>query len=355
MSNWAKFVSNVPLRRFTVLGLVILILYFARSMMSTFLLTFIFCLLVVKLTNTVRRFVKIPPEVIVVVVYLLVVAGLYFGITVYIPQIADQAISSTKDIVDFYSDPNNLPDDTTLSWVNELIKQSNIMAQMKNGVSLIWKYITGVGTMGITLFLSMILSFFFAIERKTMTKFSHLFLESDFDWFFQDLYFFGKKFVSTFGVVIEAQFFIAIVNTVLTTIVLAFMHLPQLAVLALMVFILSLIPVAGVIISFVPLSLVGYSVGGLQDVLYLIITIIVVHALEAYVLNPKFMASKTNLPIFYTFVVLLVGEHFFGVWGLICGVPVFTFLLDILASNGMMSHYRLQSQSRKPNPSNTKN
>jgi hypothetical protein len=40
--------------------------------------------------------------------------------------------------------------------------------------------------------------------------------------------------------------------------------------------------------------------------------------------------TDPNLPIFYTFVVLLVGEHFFGVWGLICGVPVFTFLLDIL-------------------------
>lgn len=322
--------SNVPLRRFTVLGLVILILYFARSMMSTFLLTFIFCLLVVKLTDWIRRFVKIPSEIIVVVVYVLVLAGFYFGITVYIPQIADQAIRSTRDIVDFYSDPNNLPDDQTMQWVNEFIKQSNIMDQMKNGVSLIWKYIAGVGTMGVTLFLSMILSFFFTIERKTLTKFSHLFLNSDFAWFFQDIYFFGKKFVATFGVVLEAQFFIAIVNTILTTIVLAVMHLPQLAVLALMVFILSLIPVAGVIISFVPLSLVGYSVGGWQDVLYLVITIVVVHALEAYVLNPNFMASKTNLPIFFTFIVLLVGEHFFGVWGLICGVPVFTFLLDIL-------------------------
>ncbi len=57
--------------------------------------------------------------------------------------------------------------------------------------------------------------------------------------------------------------------------------------------------------------------------------ILAVHTLEAYVLNPKFMSSRTNLPIFYTFVVLLVAEHFFGTWGLICGVPIFTFFLDI--------------------------
>ena len=309
---------------------IIFVIYVMRSMISTVLLTFIFCLLVVKLTNAIRRHIKIPAGVIVTVLYALVILGLYFAITKYIPKVAEQTIRTTTDIINFYSNPKKLPDDTTLAWVNEFIKQSNIMAQMKNGVSLVWRYVTGVGTMGITLFLSMILSFFFSIEQRTMTRFSRLFLESDFGWFFQDLYFFGKKFVATFGVVIEAQFFIAICNTVLTTIVMAFMHLPQLAALALLVFILSLIPVAGVIISFIPLSLIGYSVGGFNDVFYLLITIIIVHAFEAYVLNPNFMASKTNLPIFYTFVVLLIGEHFFGIWGLICGVPIFTFFLDIL-------------------------
>ena len=108
------------------------------------------------------------------------------------------------------------------------------------------------------------------------------------------------------------------------------MRMPQIIALGLMVFILSLIPVAGVIISLIPLSLVAYSVGGLRYVIYIFIVIMIIHAIEAYILNPKFMSSKTELPIFYTFVVLLVGEHFLGTWGLIVGVPIFTFLLDIL-------------------------
>jgi predicted PurR-regulated permease PerM len=58
--------------------------------------------------------------------------------------------------------------------------------------------------------------------------------------------------------------------------------------------------------------------------------IAVVHAIEAYILNPKLMSSKTNLPVFYTFVVLIFSEHFFGVWGLILGIPVFVFILDVL-------------------------
>ncbi|MCQ2569630.1 MAG: AI-2E family transporter, partial [Limosilactobacillus sp.] len=85
-----------------------------------------------------------------------------------------------------------------------------------------------------------------------------------------------------------------------------------------------------VCISLVPLCMVGYNTGGMRYIIYLLIMIAVIHAIEAYVLNPKFMASRTELPIFYTFVVLLVGEHFFGVWGLLVGVPIFTFFLDIL-------------------------
>ena len=111
-------------------------------MISTVLLTFIFSLLVVKLTNSIRRHVKIPAVVIVIVVYLLVILALYFAITKYIPKVADQTINVTQDIINFYSNPKNLPDDSTLSWVNELIKQSNVMSQMKNGVSLVWKYVT---------------------------------------------------------------------------------------------------------------------------------------------------------------------------------------------------------------------
>ena len=116
----------------------------------------------------------------------------------------------------------------------------------------------------------------------------------------------------------------------MTIICLIIMRMPQIIALGLMVFIFSLIPVAGVIISLIPLSLVAYSVGGLRYVIYIFIVIMIIHAIEAYILNPKFMASKTELPIFYTFVVLLVGEHFLGTWGLIVGVPIFTFLLDIL-------------------------
>lgn len=184
--------------------------------------------------------------------------------------------------------------------------------------------------MGATFLLSFILSFFFSIEEKRVREFSRLFFTSKIGWFSQDVAYLGGKFVETFGVVLEAQFLIALANTVITTIGLYFLGLPQLVSLSIMIFILSLIPVAGVIISCIPLALIGYSIGGFTDVVYILGMIAIVHALESYVLNPKLMSSKTELPVFFTFVILLFSERFFGVWGLIVGIPIFVFLLDLL-------------------------
>ena len=73
---------------------------------------------------------------------------------------------------------------------------------------------------------------------------------------------------------IETQLLIAIVNTVITVLALAVMGFPQLLSLAMMIFFLSLIPVAGVIISCIPLTFIAYTIGGLNDVVYVLLIII---------------------------------------------------------------------------------
>lgn len=72
-----------------------------------------------------------------------------------------------------------------------------------------------------------------------------------------------------------------------------------------MVFFLGLVPVAGVVLSLIPLSIIAYSIGGIAYIVSLVLVIMIVHAIEAYFLNPKLMSAKTELPIFFTFIVLI--------------------------------------------------
>lgn len=61
-----------------------------------------------------------------------------------------------------------------------------------------------------------------------------------------------------------------------------------------------------------------------------IIMIGVIHAIEAYALNPKIVSSYVHFPIFVTFITLLIAEHIFGFVGLLIGVPILSIILSLL-------------------------
>jgi predicted PurR-regulated permease PerM len=83
------------------------------------------------------------------------------------------------------------------------------------------------------------------------------------------------------------------------------------------VFIFGFIPVFGTFLSGVPILIIGYGYGSnphdsLIIVGAILAMIAIVHAVEAYYLNPKIVSSYVHFPVFITFVILLVSEHFFG-------------------------------------------
>jgi predicted PurR-regulated permease PerM len=312
-----------------VLASVVIVLWLARSIMSTILLTFIFAFLVTRVLNLVRHHIPVRAVAVVAPLYLLVVAGVMYAAIHYVPEIIKQTVSLFNSVVEFYNN-GSFDHNETIQWLLTSIDQMNLKNQIQHWLAALLQYAGSIGAMGVTFVLSLLLSFFFTVEIDSLKKFGQLFIDSPFGWYFADLKFFADKFIDTFGVVIEAQIVIAMVNTTITTVTLIFLKMPNIPSLAIMVFILSLIPVAGAFLSTIPLAIIAFTVDGLQGVVTIIIMILVIHALEAYVLNPKFMSSRTKLPIFFTFVVLLVGEELFGVWGLIVGIPIFTFLLDII-------------------------
>ena len=58
--------------------------------------------------------------------------------------------------------------------------------------------------------------------------------------------------------------------------------------------------------------------------------IAIVHAVEAYYLNPKIVSSYLHFPIFITFIILIISEHLFGLMGLLIGVPLFSIIIGLI-------------------------
>ncbi|GIP07973.1 MAG: AI-2E family transporter [Paenibacillus macerans] len=334
MTFFRELFQMAGFRRALALLFVVLVLYFARSMLNMLLITFILTYLINRLHNFISRnvakVIRINRAVTLVFIYLVMISLLGVALYYYLPVFTVELTDLVNQVMSFYANPPEFPDNTILNYVVEYLKDFDLSAYIHNGVDFLLSTLSDIGKWSLNLFVAIILSLFFLLEKEKVTNFTVKFRESRVGGLFKELEYFGKKFVQSFGKVIEVQFLIALVNCILSTIFLWIFGFPNLFALAIMIFLLGLVPVMGVIVSLVPLCAIAFKIGGVVKIIYVLVMVAVVHAVETYFLNPKFMSNKTHLPIFYTFMILLVSEHFLGVWGLIVGVPIFMFLLDIM-------------------------
>ena len=137
--------------------------------------------------------------------------------------------------------------------------------------------------------------------------------------------------VTAFGVMLgrafEAQSVVAVVNAILSVIVFVLLGLPSIALLAMIVFVCSYIPILGMILSTIPAAFLALKVGGVTHVLWLIAGILIIHAIEAYMLNPLIYGRHLRLHPVAVLLILVIAEHLVGVWGLLLGVPIAAFVL----------------------------
>jgi len=184
--------------------------------------------------------------------------------------------------------------------------------------------------------IALILSYIFILERGDIEKFLKRIQWGNFSFFYEEWAIIAEKFGKGFGLIFRAQGMIAVVNTLLTTIGLTLIGLigtggafPYMITLALIVFIFGFVPVFGTFISSTPIIIIGYGLWGWPIVVAIIAMIAIVHAVEAYYLNPKIVSSYVHFPVFITFIILLLAENFFWLIGLLIGIPVTIILIDL--------------------------
>ncbi len=141
--------------------------------------------------------------------------------------------------------------------------------------------------------------------------------------------------------VVRGQLLICLVNGLLSAVGFWMFGLKYWPILALIAGIMSLIPIFGSILSTIPAVLIGLT----QDfwtALWVLLWIVGIHQVEANLLNPKIIGVAAKIhPILVVFA-LIVGEHFFGLWGALLAVPT----LSVVQS--VFNHFRFESMPDVP-------
>ena len=309
----------------------VLFAYLIRSILNLILLTFMLTYLINSLqeliVKQVNKVIRVSPTIITLIIYILITLNLVLLAVKYIPI----AISESMLIIDkmeYIKFPEST--DGVSQYLTPIFEQVDIASYAKSSIESIMAFVTNFGKGSLNFFMALLLSLIFILEKNSVVAFIYKFKHSKISVAYSYLSYFGNNFLNSFGKVVQAQIMIALTNTFLSIVGLAIMGFPQLFALGFMILILSLVPVVGVFISLIPLCLVAFKIGGLIKVIFVLIMIFIIHAIESYILNPKLMSSTTNLPAFLTFAILIISEHIMGTWGLLLGIPIFIFVLDLI-------------------------
>lgn len=251
--------QNSTIRRIFIFSIIGVILFLAKDMLNIFLLTFIITYLIHSaqkfVTTTLKLSQYVKQKVMIVMLYFSVVVLMVLFIYKYAPLLVNESISVVKQVIVFYNDYSNRPHESQIEKILVLVaKEINIDEYMGKSVDFILKSLTNIGTIGFNIFMASILSLFFLLEKNKIIKFTKRIKFSKLKIFYEEIEYFGVKFLHSFGKVIQAQILIALINAVLSVVALFFMNFPHILGLGVMIFVLSLMPVAGTIVSLFPLS-----------------------------------------------------------------------------------------------------
>jgi predicted PurR-regulated permease PerM len=144
--------------------------------------------------------------------------------------------------------------------------------------------------------------------------------------------------------VVRGQLLICLVNGVLSAIGFALFGLKYWPILAIVAGIMSIVPIFGSITSAIPAVMIGLT-QGLWTALSVLIWIIGIHQIEANLLNPKIIGTAAKIHPVLVVLALITGEHFFGIWGALLGVPVLSL------TQGVFNHFRHEAMPDAPRDS----
>lgn len=125
------------------------------------------------------------------------------------------------------------------------------------------------------------------------------------------------------GAYLKGQFFVAIIDGILTIIGFLLIGMPYGVTMGIIVGITAFVPYVGPIVSFIPCAIIALT-SSFKMLVLMVVVWAVVQLIVGNVVEPKVLGDHLVIhPITIALVLLIMGE-LFGVFGLVFGVPIYT-------------------------------
>ena len=135
-----------------------------------------------------------------------------------------------------------------------------------------------------------------------------------------------------FGNFITGKIFDSMIIGVLCFIILAIFNIPYSALISVIVGVTNVIPFFGPFIGAIPSAILILFADPIKCITFVIV-IIVLQQFDGNILGPRILGSTTGLSSFWVMFAILVGSGLFGIWGMVCSVPLFAVIYTLVGDS----------------------
>lgn len=211
--------------------------------------------------------------------------------------------------------------DTAVEWVNRFFT---------GGLPVIGNWLMGVFTNIVNAFLGFVLSIYFLLEKEKYGAIINKVLFATFPIERAErINHLVHKMDELMRQYIKGQVLIAFILASFFFVVMLIMRTPYPFLLAFILFVTDLIPIVGPWIGSIPVVLIIFLSNPTQGFIFIIV-ILIGQQLESNLLSPKVQGQQLGVSAFWILLTVIVANFFFGIPGMIVGLPVFVLIYTIV-------------------------
>ena len=286
------------------------------------------------LNNSKFRFVRAKSRILsVAIVYIITLLLLVVLIMFIFPIILQGVKDLITNIPTYFEQTvqriNNLPEDSfiksgTMDQMLEALKNFDIKQyfQLDKILGYVSSAISAVFSI-VDVFIAVVVSIYILVERSQILNFLRKFVYAVFPektYYIIEKYFHSSN--EIFFRFITSQFLDAIIVGSLVTIALLIMGVEYAPVLGFFIGLFNMIPYFGAIIATVISAIIVWITGGLSQVIWMVIVVIILQQIDANIINPKIVGKSLKISPLLVIFSVTVGGAFFGVFGMFIAVPI---------------------------------
>ena len=234
------------------------------------------------------------------------------------PQFQKQFITLTDDLQSWISRTFGVRRKDQLEYLNDTAKKS-----ISTGTAIVETALRSIGYVLMLTGFTFLFTLFFLLYRTHLLKFlvasfSETYHKTVFE-IIDNIQFMVKKYL-------VGLFLQMIIVTILSFIAYTIIGVKYNFMLAILTGILNILPYIGIFTALLIGALITFATAGISHVLFIVIAIIVIHAIDGNIIMPRVVGSKVKINSLIVIIGLVIGEMLWGIAGMLLTIPILAIL-----------------------------